>query len=682
MIRKKIFALFFYSLVEGISNDLRLPFDASSYEYYSHIWTSQHSSWRSFHLNNIPCSSFSLPVCLNGTILGSEELPCSIYHCEEANDNNINGCSSYTSPDTLDTTPILSDQAPSCSGFIPDALFDPSVVLDEGIAPLFSPITVIGLEIKGKLLSASDSISQCVPIVNASFIAFHADSSLLQNISSSPSWPSSQSIQYDLRQVSCASTVTTDENGIYSFRTTFPPSYGPPRHADFIFSVHGFVPLTTRLYFDLDTRLYQLLNPENIAFPSRVNSSESDYSRIHRVGKVAFIPALTTASNSSAQSGFFSTSFDIVLQPERDVDADQVSTLLPLNGIWFDQNGEMVLIETQGTVFNAVEYPHTRSWGSVLGYVLKNTIYGVDFRQNIPFSTISAQPEEMMRLAFWGTMKGILKSESNPFIEWGSAESSFVWTKQMPPTQTGYRYLKLSIFRDSGSVSVPLQINEINYFEGLLGLDAVLRSNQFMLSALIPSPLRVSCSSYLDQNHHCYRAFDGSLLPNNAWEAQSTGERETNDPLRPPYQWILLDLGPIRRSLPTALSITCGVGSASTVATGCPLSFSLTASADSINYDILLYRDGTQSTAYANNSFYLPFFTESPNGRPNGRSCGSCEQPPAFACKINSFDASCASQYCGSNVCSNMPDCPLGTYRRYRSLRTDVQSDCAPCPAV
>ena len=63
-----------------------------------------------------------------------------------------------------------------------------------------------------------------------------------------------------LREHSCRGGVAVGEDGSYSFQTTMPASYGPPRHIVFTIEAPGYAPLTTRMYFDIDTRLQSLTN--------------------------------------------------------------------------------------------------------------------------------------------------------------------------------------------------------------------------------------------------------------------------------------------------------------------------------------------------------------------------------------------------------------------------------------
>jgi hypothetical protein len=146
-------------------------------------------------------------------------------------------------------------------------------------------------------------------------------------------------VHYSLREVSCVSTVRTDDNGVYSFDTTLPPSYGPPRHINYVLNIEGYLPITTRLYFAQDARLHQLTTTlEGIDDMSAAD--EPGFSRVGRVAQLHFTP--TGQTNSSAL-GYFSGSFNLTLRPARDSrQAVNTSTVIAVNGIWFDDKGEKV----------------------------------------------------------------------------------------------------------------------------------------------------------------------------------------------------------------------------------------------------------------------------------------------------------------------------------------------------
>jgi hypothetical protein len=85
-----------------------------------------------------------------------------------------------------------------------------------------------------------------------------------------------------------------------------------------------------------------------------------------------------------------------------------------------------------------------------------------------------------------------------------------MWTRITDATP-GYRYLKIEITRETGGYAKgQMIINEIRFFEGILAQEEeVPRSFFKMKTPRFPSHQMVACSSFIDQLHHCYRAFDG-----------------------------------------------------------------------------------------------------------------------------------------------------------------------------
>jgi len=61
-----------------------------------------------------------------------------------------------------------------------------------------------------------------------------------------------------------------------------------------------------------------------------------------------------------------------------------------LNGIWADNEGAQVRIETHGPSFIAREYPHPRTWGSAIGVLSGGVVRGVDFRRVVSESDLNA----------------------------------------------------------------------------------------------------------------------------------------------------------------------------------------------------------------------------------------------------------------------------------------------------
>jgi len=97
--------------------------------------------------------------------------------------------------------------------------------------------------------------------------------------------------------------------------------------------------------------------------------------------------------NDSYIQGTFHSNFSIVLKPIRSFEStfegsnifNQSEPPVDINGVWTASDGGYVKIETNGDIFQAVEYPHPRSWGTVSGLLSGDTIYGVDFRSSVEF---------------------------------------------------------------------------------------------------------------------------------------------------------------------------------------------------------------------------------------------------------------------------------------------------------
>ena len=408
-----------------VSGDF-LPVSPTLFDHYSTVWLLDHVLWRRFPwMNQVSCSLLTLPVCLNDSVINQPLTKCSP-QC------HLKPCST-TSSDTLDYIPNLQSYQ-SCTSFTNSSAFDPITFMAEGIAPSFSLIPLIGLRVQGQL--SVDLSSSCQPIPNTRFQIYHVDVALMQSSQiSNTANASLHSFMYHLRDITCSSAVTTDDFGFYSFQTTVPPSYGPPRHINFLVNVDGYEPLVTRMYFDHDSRLHQLMTSnEADDFPP-----PSSFANIERVASWESIPFVNT---SETFTGYIDASFDIVLAPVRDPrEVVNTSSIIDIQGVWFDHLGENVLIETSGSLFTAVEIPHTRTWGSVIGRIVGNTIFGVDFHHRILDSAFNGLPGPLEIQGLSSLSKGFIQRDSSTFIEWESDQSEFIWTK--PLNQSGYRLKKL-----------------------------------------------------------------------------------------------------------------------------------------------------------------------------------------------------------------------------------------------
>ena len=643
----------------------RLPIASSLFEHYSSIWLEDHKLWKRYPwADYLPCSSLILPICLNGSIVNDPLTSCSP-QC------NLDSCS-ITSADTFDFIPNLGSSL-KCSNFINSSQFDAITFMSEGISPYFSTIPEIGLHVRGKLSVKLSTSCQSMP--NARFQIHHVDTGLMESEeipNENNRGPSS--IMYNLRKISCSLDVTTDDSGSFSFYTSLPPSYGPPRHITFVVDIDGYSPLITRMYFNHDSRLYQLVTSSAIeVFPASFNLDH-----VQRVADwdLVGLYSKNSMNESSLFTGYVDASFDLVLSPVRDkMEVVNSSNLIGIEGAWFDNYGKSILIETFGSLFTAIEIPHVRTWGAIMGLISGNTIFGADFRHGFSLSAVSNLPPRLEDMGLISMTKGFIQRDSGTFIHWSSDQGDFIWTKSLD--HTVYRFLKLSIQSSFGTSDSFLEINEAIFYQGILGQIQILRNTTYMLSGRYPPPQLVSCSSFTAQDHHCYKAFDGVTSSKSSWRTHQIGPN--SDPAaRGSPQWLIIDFGAGRSFYPTAIEIICGLSTASL--SGCPMSFKLLASMDLITFDILFYKEFVPPTDFKNNSLYYSLFSESPHGRPNGQPCGSCERPPYYTCRIESFDASCASAFCGDKVCSPTPPCPSGFYRSTTSLSTYVSTQCLPCP--
>lgn len=805
----------------------------SSYSLYTSRWINTHETWFNVtHEALIGCNhgTVHFPVCIDGKPIGtSMEDECPAYSCAE-------GRCVPTPEDTIDMLPPNAatslDENVLCampSGVT--AAVKPYFGLDTGVPPLFVDLNYLPLVLRGTIRGSLGTT--CAPIRDARIEAWHVDpaqfdvrSVLERQGASDTQFNASQS----LRGKSCRGLITTSSEGTYEFFTTLPPSYGPPRHINIMVSAPGFQTLITRAYFADDWRLNQLTilrgeenrrfvdgisgeyatitfrsNPRDMDLPG-MNMTDPEREgvfpgNIGRDPRVLFVKV----EDQGLSSVRLVADFDIVLKPNRKTDAwtadiDDTSAEaqsvrnvagmpttpsppLDLDGMWYDDAGGLITVETRGSVFIASEYPHPRQWGTVIGTLHGNTIRGVDFRGFGADDGILQKAQRYMQLVAIGESRPLLSplneqlmwqdgdsssffanskqvseltSEANAILEeivstlkhtrgggvgddvllnslWTSAYSTGVVVDDDPvgtdPREAriewsggwggplvrkywsrynvagGYRYLRLLIQRETGGYSGGrLEINEIEFFEGILKQYEYPRKDMKMVSPRTPKPQMVTCSTFRSQEEHCFRAFDGDRSSNSAWMSDPVGSRR--NALHEP-QWVIIDMGEGYGVRPTSMRITCGA-SDPTNARGCPMTFELQGSNDDVRYERLLRIDmydysGGYNAARENesSSMTFDFVWESPGGRQNGQRCGSCDSGPNFMCSVNAIDHTCSSSYCGvSGYCESLPVCPAGWFlstgvdaalnahqknvhkRQDIALRLDTVSiACAPCPA-
>lgn len=802
--------LFGFFIVPSLSNVHIKRFESVGigiYNTFSELWTKSHKSWININRDDISCfvpSKIIFPACQHDSVVHgnvpnfNSDMSCSDIQCFPGGQK---ACVP-TPSDTIDYLPAIplstDDDSNICEHEDDESdLLPPFFGLSEGVPPYFTPSPVVRLNISGTIFASFND--RCEVVQGAVVRAWQLDISLLRQYSStserldpindrgqsrgslyssstSPSPPS-------LREISCSGKVTTSADGSYSFSTTLPPSYGPPRNVMFSVSLPGFETLTTRMYFDADWRLQQLTEPN-----AHINFLHKIYAKYRRSnstsgssltplpdddtpvldsmsafladqkfnGSITLDPRVATLIFKPANgvnatldffsgvpiSGHFEAKYNMVLQPVLS-SVSGPTPALDLRGLWTERAGGLINVETlDGKFFVATEYPHQRSWGTVVGIVSDDTIRGVDFKSslgrdatinadaNIGQKYVDYHPDSSIEIGFlpdannndtisaaastsvqdyisrvvgggssfpgtlWssaGSSTGVVlpvdpfaSAPSSEFrsgemtIRWSGAEYANLWSRVPPSAAAGYRFFKLQITRETGGyLGGKMVINEIEMYAGVLSQDVVPSAK--MRTPRFPAPLMVTCSSYLGTDSHCFKAFDGDSSSGSAWVTAAVGSRRHELAVA---QWVLLDLGPGRYALPTAIRIVCGAGEEEP--RGCPMTFALLGSHDNMLFEVLTKQDlFDYANDYKNGGKLFTFFWESTAGRPLGRRCGSCETGPDFACALQAFDATCASQYCDVlGVCAPRPICKVGEFLDVSFVGEGKPAmECRLCPA-
>ncbi len=509
------------------------------------------------------------------------------------------GCSA-TPYDTLDFLPPV-QESPLDSNFIcnADTAVDGNMLpnvfgMNLGIAPHFDPVIVVKLNISGRVMSYFND--QCVPVIGAKIVAWQVNPTALGKFATSRAdggWSGQYSqvnvtdelggldktsTASNLRDISCSGMQHTDVEGGYRFMTTVPPSYGPPRHIMVSISAPGFQTLTTRVYFDADWRLQQLTTlhgQEASPYLSAMLSEEHDVNTADFLARHPIFPGSIGKDPRVARlqfrryekeplfipgtvTGEFFTSFDFVLTPTRTSSkpAEKGFSVPPqdINGFWVDNtNGGLISVETTGSIFTAVEYPHARQWGTVFGSLSGDAIRGVNFRQIAAVSSedivraFTPSPHSIGKpkyqlfgnnidniwtkdvtvgtILFGDPFKSDSFSPLSPIsqsIRWsGGGYEGSSWSRVVDHSLISFRFLKLVITRETGGYDGGvLRINEIQFFDGILAHEEKPTSAFKMITPRSPSPQMVTCSSYKDQETHCYKAFDGNANASSCWITQ------------------------------------------------------------------------------------------------------------------------------------------------------------------
>jgi hypothetical protein len=414
--------------------------DPHTFRIFESLWKSTHESWLSSNLpSGFSCfnsSAIIFPVCSNGVMLNGDyynqasDTPCSDAQCIE----HPPGSCIQTPTDSMDYIPVFgsTEEGPYiCEPPADTDIFFPAYGLDEGIAPLFTPVTPYRLDIVGTV--AANYGDKCMPVEGVTIEAWQIDPTALKQytadseyqdlfgdnitadrvpgqyyrditVSSRPHPTSPKPAS--LRDISCTGRTRTDGDGIYNFSTSMPPSYGPPRNIAFRITAPGFHTLYTRIYFDRDGQLQQLTGSADdqpaliwSQFITAADRASIQYSPVDsnavldtqvntllqqdpRVVKLFIEPTGDDDDFADTASVFgrFVVGVDFVLTPtSQTVSKDPSSTPMDIRGLWSANDGGLINVETLGTQFIAAEYPHRRSWGQVTGIIQDDAVRGVNF---------------------------------------------------------------------------------------------------------------------------------------------------------------------------------------------------------------------------------------------------------------------------------------------------------------
>lgn len=646
----------FYKLIffEFIYLSYGIEIGNELFQAYTNQWLQRHQNWIHIDKHKVDllkesCKGIIFPTCIGNSSI--DGFPCSNILCYE-NATSSNSKQYLPTPsDTIDYMPPLStiDSRLNISSDVDYLCYPPSkdISVDtntynmaSGIYPYNITNTNIRLIVSGRILGYNDT--SLFPIARTSIEAWQVDPMKLQ---------SSRNLS-SLRLSSCFNKFSTENDGSYTFETIIPFSYGPPRHISFAISAEGFKPLLTNAYFDLDIRLLELTTTEfydiSIIKTNPINNDP-------RVMHLNWITDHIINATDQESIGHFEANFNIVLSTSTEISEFNIpSTSFDLSGYWYEsQTGGKVLVETFGNLFYASEYPHRRTFGTISGYIFRDTIYDVRFDNLIPQVVINdASWDIFQRQHTSNEVIGIIQQSSDnpnylisPLITTISWSNNIFWSKLLDFTSTGYRFLKV-IFHKYNNDEI-IEFNEIIFYEGILSNIRKPGLNMIMNSPRNPSPQIVTCSSFLNQAYHCFKAFDGNT--SSSWKSKQINDKSVllSD------EYILFDFGYNNYVSPTSMQIICS-------GIGLPLSFSLQGSRDNIDY-FNIYKNDYLVTTQFSNTFYFLF--ETMIGRPLYHTCGSCDTYPMFSCSFQSYDPSCISKYCNNEgLCDNLPSCSLGEY--------------------
>lgn len=427
-------------------------FDDETFRLYTSRWQDSHESWIANDINIAKsCPGRAVyPTCVRARHLQNLSDACPVITCHI----DVTNTCDATPADTIDYIPPPSTQCNTVES--PDAVLLPYYGLAEGIPPLYTPLSPQNLIIHGRLQATYDNV--CRPLTKGVVEMWHASLVVLQshNISTLPPGR--------LREISCRQIVDVGSDGLFTLVTTMPPSYGPPRHINLHVTSPGYEELTTRLYFDLDIRLRQLVEAEEAVEGVEAKDassidgnlmyvSESDASKVGTSKRMHFIrqdPRVLSLRFNTSQTGplvtgHFETDVTLTLPALRsNSDAPNApSPPLNLTGYWFDNEGGVIYVETLGDMFVATEYPHIRRWGSVFGVLRGDVITGVEFRVPILTPKYATADQDYNIWSLDGTTGNVLNTDAfqteaeEMSIEWSGGGYNNIWSRKVD--HGGYR---------------------------------------------------------------------------------------------------------------------------------------------------------------------------------------------------------------------------------------------------
>lgn len=380
--------------------------DSLTFDSYKQHWLSSHLKWTKFDSTSLSCTGQNIfPVCNGDISISDDSLTCPRTECISSED-----CQP-TPADTIDLIPppllTTSDSHLCTESIYSNEVMAPHYGLDRGIPPLYTPLKVTNLVIRGRLRARFGEV--CKPIVGATIDFWHVETTRLDAYSDPEIATDSRASTDEpltptqIRSLSCRGESASVEGGYFEIRTTMPFSYGPPRHINVMVTAPDFEPLITRMYFSSDIRLQQLvldreaednfdgfdttfgsfLSYQVEGDPGNGGPTLSSYlGKDPRIVNISFVK-----DNSSLVNGPFAGHFEgrqlLTLRPLRQSPDGTGAALVPavnLTGFWADDEGALVRVENHGHMFFAMQYPHARTWGSVWGNLRGDTISGVDFR--------------------------------------------------------------------------------------------------------------------------------------------------------------------------------------------------------------------------------------------------------------------------------------------------------------